>query len=79
MCQRCVPSLWSFSLHSSMQVVLDEKGIKRGKRKKVLGGTSMADMVETEQKLKAMQEGPERDWCATIKAHQAYGRHFLNL
>lgn len=34
MCQHCVPSLCPFSLHSSMQVVLDEKGIKRGKKKK---------------------------------------------
>lgn len=68
MCQRCVPSLCPFSLHSSMQVVLDEKGIKRGKRKKSLGGTSMADMVETEQKLKAMQERTEWDR-ERIKAH----------
>lgn len=52
-----------------MQVVLDEKRIKRGKRKKSLGGTSMADMVEPEQKLKAMQERTERDR-ERIKANQ---------
>lgn len=58
-----------------------KKESKGEREKKGLGGTSMADMVETEQKLKAMQEGPEWDWCARIKAHQTYGRHrtFFNL
>lgn len=56
-----------------MQVVLDEKGIKRGKRKKRLGGTSMGDMVETEQKLKAMQERTERG-SERIKEHQPNGK-----
>lgn len=41
---------------------------QKGKEKKSLGGTSMADMVETEQKLKAMHERTEWD-TERIKAH----------
>lgn len=47
------PSLCPLSLASPMQVAMDQKGIKRERGgKKSLGGTSMADMVEAEQKRK---------------------------
>lgn len=47
------PSLCPLSLASAMQVAMDQKGIKReGGGQKSLGGTSMTDMVEAEQKRK---------------------------
>lgn len=52
------PSLCPLSLASPMQVAMDQKGIKstggRGGGQKSLGGTSMADMVEAEQKRKKL-------------------------
>lgn len=58
------PSLCPLFLASPMQVAMDQKGIKRvgGGAKKSLGGTSMADMVEAEQKEKKLYKrlGKER-------------------